>query len=1420
MLYKQYENKITKIAKKLAFVKRHKIPILSTLGLMLSVLFTFLGVSGIIQEDLQLSKETYTYGETIAYEKASSFISKTHYEYAIDSDNASWTSIVPTTAGDYKVRAYTYNGYHIKRYGKEKKFRIEPKDVKLTISSSYITYGETPAIGYGNNLVGSDKIDQVKINVGNLFSQSTTATIDLSSIRIVNDAGIDVTSSYNFETESKTVSIRKRTIVLKSNTVSSQYDGNSISSSNVTFSYGSLADGDYFQVNPTATGSTVFAQTTNTISPSVDKLKIYNPTYGDVTSLYNISYDEGYLSATIRSITVTGPSYSTTYNSSYQSLPTTSSSLLNGIKASGLASGDRITETWIYSPNLLTGSEDIDFGFDIVNSSGESVLSYYKVNKVLGKFTIAKKDLHVSLSVRNNGSSQVSSTTGNYGNISEIYTKDYDGSYIYGEVNQTSSTNSDLCYGDTLFASRVSYRDVGTYEPDLTFTVNSRDNTNVTDGYNIIYNKARIVINKRTLKVEVEDLNLFINSTLLSSNLVSYSITSGSLASNDSISFIPKSNKRDISNVKEGTYDLFEYFDLNLSNSRNYNDVVVTNSPKIKFTKANFNLVLSSKSVTYSGTSQRFYARRNDGFTIRSDSTIPSNISYGTFFISKYLTDVEKYYLSKDDITFSASYSHSASQNGSRISTTLTLAKDNVNISLYDNNNSSTYFEVTKKVYKIKFKPPVKYFDNKVFDPNVLIENSSYYEVESGSLVSGHSLSFEIVNGISSVGTYFSDTLVNSYKLKILDRYNNDQTSNYDLSYSFDDLVIIKADVAITLKDYSSSLSSSQRTYGDLFYKTYNGEETSTFSTSSNDYNLSQYSSSYTISDNIGANYSTSNYSISATLGIDSATDAGSYDIKIKSFSITIDDVYSTNITSSSYADVYITNGNSGYEIKKKNISLNISNLTYIWDGNNVDYNYELDVNYSSSLISGHQLYITGNSISDVGTYTSDDLDLKFTILDSDGKDVTNNYELTWANKSSFTLSVQKLRVYLTRAASFADYSRTYDGTPINEEDLYTSLIPTNANNDSKHTYNISIELKDNIPDSYYDAGTYSFNSPSMYSTIYCTKEYNGKSVKFEVTEVNYEVSSNFPVITSKRDLSITINDIAYWLGEDEYTFDYSAKSSQVTISGLASGDKVQDISIQSGNGISYSVGGNSYDVADYASYFNVSIYNSSRGKDVTNNYNISYSGTITYKKASINLTPISSEVSYDGKAKTIGSCLATSDLPSGATYEVIYDYNLSDGTSVSKAKHEEKKVGTTTYSINSVNIIYNGKNISEYCDINYSTSDATYTISKASVTFDTGNFSLGLGFLYNFEKPSASSASMGVNEFNKSFKIVFDNLVDDPNGLFEVDENGYVRPLIEGTTDNQVRGVTIYDLDGNDVTEYFDISWIIGKIKIGDISI
>lgn len=1449
-LYKDYEAKVAKIAKKFAFVKRHKFPIIGIVVTLFTFLFTMLGVSGIIQKDLSLNKQEFVYGEPISFEKSTAFISSTHYEYALDETNPTWTDVVPTTVGDYLMRTYTYNGYKVKRYGATSKFRITPKEIDLKITSQYVVYGEKPFTNADSVLNKGDSIEYIGVNYENLSSiqpgDSTNVEIDTNSIQILNAKGDDVTSSYSIKTEKQYLRINRRELTLTSNSLSKDYDGIELKDSNVVISDGSLAKNDYFETTPTAIGSaTSVLFTRNTITPTINNLHIHNPSLGEVTHLYNISYNEGYLSVNRKELIVEGPTYETTYNGEYQNPPLNSYNA-SSLKVTGLASTDRITNvTFSMDGNsLLTGERIIKFTYEIRNSSNENVSSNYNNTDNYGRFIIKKKDLIVTPSPKN---STQSNSPIIYDHANKKYTKEYDGSAVQTEI-ETSSIQG-LCQNDEYrIISSPNHSTPGTYYLNNGLSIRVRNGTysiNVTTtGYNIIYENRILEITKKPITISVPNINLFECNNVIDDNLVSYSITNGGLINGHRINFTPKRQTK----ISEGSFNLFDLYTLNIYNSLNivqnsYYDINV-NSPMIYVQKAKFALNLPSNSLEYNASSRSYEASLSDN-TITLDenkSNLPSNITINVIEVSTSLTNVEKHVFTSNDITsFSASYSLSVNKNNSQTNPPLQMNSSDVTFEFVD----TPYFEIYKRDINVTFNPPVKYFDNRPFDPNLLIDNNLYTTIPDDSLCNNHHFAFITNRNITGVGTYTDSDLKQAYTLKIYDNYNNDKTSNYNLTYSFENpLVIKRATIDITIKDRDTKIFSNVFSINDLLYRTYNGEETSTFDGSSNDNLLltSSYYDSERITDyrsNISSDYG-GNFDFSCKLGIDPQKDAGTYDIKVKSFTLSINDIYSTNITSKDYVDINVTNGNNGYEIRKRNISFSIPNLTYIYDGNNIDYNYELDTsNLANSLISGHKINITGNSISQVGTYDANSLGLVFKILDSNNNDVTNNYQLNWNNRNSFSITVERVSVICERSNSFTNPTRIYDGTYIEEESFYERVYSPNAIDDNKHSYSLAFEFKDGqIPDSYYDAGTIllsATNPSSTYTDIYCYKEYNGQTIKILVQDIQYNIASNKNYITEQRQLNIILSDTVYYVGsEEEYVFDYAINPQvvQITGEGLASGDTIRTLKLREGNGINGSnldlpgVTSVDYDVSNYTSYFEIEIFNTNRNKVVTNNYNINYSGTIQYKKASLSIQVTNQpSLLYSGEEYEITSSVITKrDLPSQATLDIQYKI-ITDEDVLYASSYKTDKIGSYYYAIEDVKVYYKGRDISSSVDITYYKYHvASANIVKSDLSISTDSYELGLfdNYEYQLPDPRITYVAFGsVSAFKSTFTITFEMMVDDPNGIFIVTENGNIKIINYGTTSNQIRGVKIiHNATQEDVTDNFNITWIVGTITGVDIGI
>ena len=207
MLYKNYKNRLEKIAKIIDFIKKHRTLILSCIGVLLALSIAFVAVRGTITSPINISSTEIVYGEQISCE-ADALFRKVDFEYKKDGESE-WVGGYPEKAGAYLVRGYALNSFGSKNYTDEKAVIIKPKPIDLKPATSVITYGEVPKVV--GSLINGDSVDQESVllnfekTVGNV-----SFTVESDSVKILNKNGEDVTYCYEIITPETTVVVNKK----------------------------------------------------------------------------------------------------------------------------------------------------------------------------------------------------------------------------------------------------------------------------------------------------------------------------------------------------------------------------------------------------------------------------------------------------------------------------------------------------------------------------------------------------------------------------------------------------------------------------------------------------------------------------------------------------------------------------------------------------------------------------------------------------------------------------------------------------------------------------------------------------------------------------------------------------------------------------------------------------------------------------------------------------------------------------------------------------------------------------------------------------------------------------------------------------------------------------------------------------------
>lgn len=223
MRYSNYKKKMQRVRKVLDFFHRFRFVFIGIIIAITAPLVTLNITKGNITK-VSTFEVSYTYGEGMTY-SGSAFMGEVSFEFRKVGEEE-WTEQEPRYVGQYEVRAKCKGNYGYK-YSSVSTFDITPKEVPVTIKNDNINFGDDhPALTY--ELLAGDTLNtDYLVNYADLTSPTTTALLDTSTLKVTDNAGVDVTNCYSFTTEEKEISFNKATINIKfADNVVTTYDGN------------------------------------------------------------------------------------------------------------------------------------------------------------------------------------------------------------------------------------------------------------------------------------------------------------------------------------------------------------------------------------------------------------------------------------------------------------------------------------------------------------------------------------------------------------------------------------------------------------------------------------------------------------------------------------------------------------------------------------------------------------------------------------------------------------------------------------------------------------------------------------------------------------------------------------------------------------------------------------------------------------------------------------------------------------------------------------------------------------------------------------------------------------------------------------------------------------------------------------------
>ncbi len=531
-------------------------------------------------------------------------------------------------------------------------------------------------------------------------------------VTILDENNKDVTSIYNITYNLGTLTVLKRDITIQTGSSEKFYDGTPLTSNTWLIQDGTLVNGH--SIDATMTSSITYpGSTQNKIG-----VTILDENSNDVTGNYNITYNLGTLTVFKWDITIQTESSEKTYDGT----PLTNNTWL--IQSGTLMTGHSI-EVTMTSSITNPGSIQNKIGVTILDENNNNVTKNYNITYNLGTLTVSKRNITIQ---------------------TESLDRIYDGtpltSTTWSIQSGTLVNNHSI---ETIMTSSIT--NPGAIPNDIGVTILDENNSNVTQNYNITYNKGTLTVYKRNITIQtgssekVYDGSPLTNSnwllevgTLVIGHRIEHTMTS-SITNPGSIL-----NEIGITILDENSNDV----------TQNYN---------IDYNKGN--LTVLERDITIQTESLE---KTYDGTPLTSSSyTIPSGTLVNDHSI---------------DIIMTTSITNAGS------------VPNDIQIAILDGNgnNVTGYYNInynlgTLTVQKISL-ILLSGSASKVYDGTPLTYN--VWSLVYGEVLADHELRVNVTGVITDVGSV--DNLMHAY---VLDENDNNVTSNYDIELQLGKLTIL-----------------------------------------------------------------------------------------------------------------------------------------------------------------------------------------------------------------------------------------------------------------------------------------------------------------------------------------------------------------------------------------------------------------------------------------------------------------------------------------------------------------------------------------------------------------------------------------------------------------------------------------------------
>lgn len=532
MRYADYK---AKLIRRKAFMKKliKFIPLIAVLIIGLVAVITIFSINyGNVNDT---NDYTYNLGDNIDI-NGSAFMSKTYTEYYDDELNI-WGDTPMKHAGIHKYRVISKANHS--KY-KEGTYLILQKEILVYIEDESITFGAKPT-AVSDDLINGDYISSCEFEYESLIYSNTRIKPINETVKILDADGNDVTGDYIVLSEYQPIEIKACPILIKVESNSYTYDGKPKTFADpkveINIDGVSLKSISY---NKSYTNVGTYTLDVSDIDLELE----YNDL--EFTNYQIILEKETTLTITPKDVTVITNDYSKTYDGQFYE----TSYEIEGEYYDNISS--------VISKVIMVGTWDNEATITFVDSDGNDVSNNYNIKYDYGTVTIKKANLTV----------KPESVTMEYDGFSHGFTK-IDVSLGLATSDEISIINS---------CEYVDCIDLSTYNYEISIK-NNLLNIDTKNCYDISFESSNIKITPRTLTIKIQDLTFEYSSEEFGLDEDNYQILSGSLVSGDLLKIYSNDT---ITNIGTIDANLSSYVVLrdDIDISSNYN--ILSNTFKLK----------------------------------------------------------------------------------------------------------------------------------------------------------------------------------------------------------------------------------------------------------------------------------------------------------------------------------------------------------------------------------------------------------------------------------------------------------------------------------------------------------------------------------------------------------------------------------------------------------------------------------------------------------------------------------------------------------------------------------------------------------------------------------------------------------------------------------------------------------------------